>query len=282
MKSKAALVTGASSGIAKQEVVIVTGASSGIGRSTAKKFVEHGYRVFGTARNLAKAPLLPGVEFIEMDVCDEKSVQCGVQQIIERGGRVDVLINNAGTSLVGAMEEALIADVKTLFETNVFGVLRVTQAVLPQMRAQRSGRIVNISSVLGFLPGPYLGHYTASKHALEGLSESLDHEVRQFGIRVTIVEPAYTRTNLDAQSAHPATSISDYDKERVNSTEAFANKLASAPGPDYVAKTVVEAAVGPWRMRWTPKGEASLLKQLRRFVPSRMFDSSVRKAFGLG
>ncbi|MFB9125741.1 oxidoreductase [Paraburkholderia dipogonis] len=268
--------------MSKQQVAIVTGASSGIGTSVAKKLAENGFRVFGTARSLAKAPSLPGVEFVEMDVSDDDSVQRGVQQVIERSGHVDVLINNAGTSLLGAMEEASITQVRTLFETNVFGAFRVTQAVLPHMRAQRAGRIVNISSVLGFIPGPYLGHYTSSKHALEGLSESLDHEVRRFGIRVAIVEPAYTRTNLDTQSARPTSTIGDYDKERISSTEAFAKKLIGAPGPDYVAATVVEAATGPWRMRWTPKGEASLLSKLRRFVPAKMFDSSVRKAFGLG
>ncbi|MBN3777263.1 oxidoreductase [Burkholderia sp. Ac-20345] len=267
--------------MSKQKVAIVTGASSGIGTAVAKKLAERGWRVFGTARNLAKAPSLPGVEFIEMDVSDDDSVQRGVRQVIERSGYIDVLINNAGTSLLGAMEEASIDQVKTLFETNVFGAFRVTQAVLPHMRTQRSGRIVNISSVLGFIPGPYLGHYTSSKHALEGLSESLDHEVRKFGVRVAIVEPAYTRTNLDAQSARPATTISDYDTGRVSSTEAFAKKLTAAPGPDHVAGTIIEAAVGPWRMRWTPKGEASLLSKLRRFAPAKIFDSSVRKAFGL-
>lgn len=264
-----------------KEVVLVTGASSGIGRSTAAKLAERGYRVFGTARNLANAPSLPGVEFIEMDVRDDESVRRGVQRVIDRAGSVDVLINNAGTTLDGAVEEASIAEVKSLFETNVFGVLRVMQAVLPRMRAQRSGRIVNVSSVLGFLPAPYWGHYAASKHAIEGLSESLDHEVRQFGIRVALVEPAFTRTSIDAHSAHTASRIDDYDAERKSAAATIARKIAGAPDAASVAETVVEAAVGPWRMRRTPRGEASLLRQLRRFMPAGPVDSSLRRAFGL-
>ncbi|WP_324726715.1 oxidoreductase [Klebsiella sp. ZJOU C1] len=252
-----------------------------MGAAVAAKLAERGFKVFGTARNIAKAPALPGVEFVQMDVTDDETVRHGVDHVLERADHIDVLINNAGAALLGAMEEAFIDQVKALFETNVFGVFRVTRAVLPGMRSQKSGRIVNISSVLGFVPGPYLGHYTASKHALEGFSESLDHELRDLGVRVSIVEPAHTRTNLDAQSAQPANTINDYDKDRGNAARAFAAKLAKAPGPNFIADVIVESAVGPWKMRSAPKGEASLLSKLRRFVPAKAFDSSVRKAFGL-
>jgi short-subunit dehydrogenase len=169
----------------------------------------------------------------------------------------------------------------SLFETNVFGILRTVQSVLPYMRAQRSGRIVNVSSVLGFLPAPYMGLYSASKHAVEGLSETLDHEVRQFGIRVTLVEPHYTRTNLEANSPHANSKIAAYDRERDLVSRAVADSVNAAPEPDGVANTIVEAALGAWRMRRTPAGPASLLSKLRRFMPAGPVDSSLRKTMGL-
>lgn len=179
--------------MSNSKVVLITGVSSGIGRATAAKFALRGCRVFGTVRNLAKAQPIPGVELVEMDIRDQASVQQGIQTIIAQAKRIDVLVNSAGVTLLGATEETSIAEAQALFDTNVFGILRTTQAALPHMRAQRSGRIINISSVLGFLPAPYMGLYSASKHAVEGMSETLDHEVRKFGIRVVLVEPSFTR-----------------------------------------------------------------------------------------
>ena len=262
-------------------VVVVTGVSSGIGRAAATKFAKRGCRVFGTVRRLAQATPLPGVELIEMDIRDDASVERGIQTIINRAGRIDVLVNNAGMNMIGAVEETAVTEATSLFDTNVFGVLRTTQAVLPHMRAQRRGRIVNVSSVLGFLPAPYMGIYSASKHAVEGLSETLDHEVRQFGIRVTLVQPSYTRTSLDANSPLAASTIADYDRERDIAARSVANNLKDAPEPDGVANTIVEAALGAWRMRRTPSGQASLLSKLRRFMPARPVDSGVRKTVGL-
>ena len=264
------------------KVVVVTGVSSGIGRATATKFVKRGCRVFGAVRNLAKAPPLAGVELIEMDVSDETSVQSGMRLIIDLAKRIDVLVNNAGTSLIGAVEESSAEEAMALFDANVFGILRTAKAVLPQMRAQRGGRIVNISSVLGFLPAPYMGLYAASKHAVEGLSESLDHEVRQFGIRVTLVEPSFTKTNLDINSPQAIAKIASYDRERSLAMQAIVNSVKTAPEPDGVADTIVEAALGAWRMRRAPAGQASLLSKLRRFMPAGPVDASLRKTFGLG
>lgn len=264
------------------KVVVVTGVSSGIGRATATKFVKRGCRVFGTVRNLAKATALAGVELIEMDVSDETSVQTGMRLIIDLAKRIDVLVNNAGTSLVGAVEESSAEEAMALFDANVFGILRTAKAVLPQMRAQRDGRIVNISSVLGFLPAPYMGLYAASKHAVEGLSETLDHEVRQFGIRVTLIEPNFTKTNLDINAPQTAAKIAGYDRERSLATQAIVNSVKAAPEPDGVADTIVEAALGTWRMRRTPAGQASLLSKLRRFMPAGPVDAALRKTFGLG
>ena len=264
-----------------QKVVVVTGVSSGIGRITAFSLAKRGCRVFGTVRDLAKVTPLPGVELVEMDVRDEKSVQHGIQVVIERAKRIDVLVNSAGIALLGATEETSMTEAQTLFDTNFFGVLRTTQAVLPHMREQRAGRIVNISSILGLLPAPYMGLYSASKHAVEGLSETLDHEVRQFGIRVTLVEPSFTKTNLDINAPQAVAKILAYDSERNTVSRAIQNNVHKAPEPDGVANTIVEAALGAWRMRRTPKGEATLLRRLRRFMPAGPVDSGLRKSFGL-
>nr|WP_256122311.1 SDR family NAD(P)-dependent oxidoreductase [Pseudomonas putida] len=149
-------------------VVVITGVSSGIGRTAAEQLARRGCRVFGSVRNPTKSQAIPGVELIHLDVRDETSIRQGIEHVIAEAGRIDALINNAGTTLIGATEETAIDEAQALFDTNVFGVLRITQVVLPQMRQQGSGRIVNVSSVLGFLPAPYMGLYSASKHAVGG------------------------------------------------------------------------------------------------------------------
>jgi NAD(P)-dependent dehydrogenase (short-subunit alcohol dehydrogenase family) len=267
--------------MSKSTVVVITGVSSGIGRAAAEKFANQGCQVFGTVRSIDNTKPLPGVTLIEIDVRDEASVQRGINLIFGQAGRIDVLVNNAGVNLTGAVEETSISEATSLFDTNVLSILRTTQAVLPYMRTQGQGRIVNVSSVLGFLPAPYMGLYSASKHAVEGLSESLDHEVRQFGIRVTLVAPSFTRTNLDANSPQANSRIPDYDRERDLAARTVANAVSGAPVPSGVANTIVEAALGTWRMRRTPAGEASLLSKLRRFMPAGPVDSSLRKTFGL-
>ncbi|HEX7982530.1 MAG TPA: oxidoreductase [Duganella sp.] len=268
--------------MSKALVVVVTGVSSGIGRIAAEKFAQRGCQVFGTVRNPAKAQPIPGVVLVEMDVRDDASVQRAIQAVVGQAKRIDVLVNNAGGTLLGTVEETSVAEAQSLFDTNVFGALRTIQAVLPHMRAQRSGRIVNISSVLGFLPAPYMGLYSASKHAIEGMSESLDHEVRGFGIRVVLVEPSYTKTNLDINAPETAMKIPAYDAERAGVVGAIQKNVQDAPAPDGVATTIVDAALGTWKMRRTPKGQASLLSKLRRFMPAGPVDASLRKTFGLG
>ncbi|MCQ4295360.1 oxidoreductase [Pseudomonas stutzeri] len=263
-------------------VVVITGVSSGIGRATAERFAKRGCRVFGTVRNTVKAQPIAGVELVEMDIRDDASVGQGIQAIIAQAGRIDVLVNSAGVTLLGATEETSIAEAQSLFDTNVLGILRTTQAVLPYMRKQGCGRIVNVSSVLGFLPAPYMGLYSASKHAVEGLSETLDHEVRKFGIRVALVEPSFTKTNLDLNAPQAALRIPAYDSERSVVSQAIQKNVQKAPQPDEVALTIVEAALGIWRMRRTPNGEASLLSRLRRFMPAGPVDAGLRKTFGIG
>lgn len=267
--------------MSNSKVVVITGVSSGIGRATAEMFAKRGCRVFGTVRSTTKAQPIPGVVLVEMDVRDDASVQRGIQSIIAQAKRIDVLVNSAGGSLLGATEETSIAEAQSLFDTNVFGILRTTQAVLPHMREQGAGRIVNVSSVLGFLPAPYMGLYAASKHAVEGMSDTLDHEVRKFGIRVALVEPSFTKTNLDINAPQTASRIPAYDKERSVVSQAIQKNVQKAPEPDGVASTIVDAALGAWKMRRTPKGEASLLAKLRRFMPAGPVEAGLRKTFGL-
>ncbi|XAH21105.1 oxidoreductase [Xylophilus sp. GW821-FHT01B05] len=267
--------------MSNSKVVVITGVSSGIGRATALKFSKRGCQVFGTVRNKDKAQAIPGVALVEMDIRDEESVQRGIESIIAQAKRIDVLVNSAGVTLIGAAEETSMTEARTLFDANLFGLLRTIQAVLPHMRKQRSGRIVNISSVLGFLPAPYMALYSASKHAVEGLSETLDHEVRQFGVRVALVEPSFTKTNLDLNAPQTASKIPDYSREFGVVSQAIQKNVQKAPEPDGVADTIVDAALGAWKMRRTPKGEASLLAKLRRFMPAGPVEKGLRKTFGL-
>jgi NAD(P)-dependent dehydrogenase (short-subunit alcohol dehydrogenase family) len=265
----------------QSRVVLITGASSGIGRASAELLASRGYRVFGGVRTPATTRLLAGVEFVPLDVRDEASVKACVEEVRRRAGRIDVLINNAGINLVGAVEETSIGQAQALFDTNVLGILRTVQAVLPGMRRQGAGQIVNISSILGFLPAPFMGVYASTKHAVEALSESLDHEVRAFGIRVILIEPPYTRTNLDANAAQADCQIDAYAPQRRRTAEVITRNTNTAPEPKVVAEEVLRAIEGPYRMR-RPIGQAALLSWLRRLLPARLFEPSLRKAFALG
>jgi len=260
-----------------RRVVLITGASSGIGRVTAELLAAQGYRVFGGVR----APTtLAGVELVPLDVRDDASVKACVDEARNRAGRIDVLVNNAGVNLVGAVEETSISQAQALFDTNVLGVLRMTQAVLPGMRRQGVGLIVNISSILGFIPAPFMGVYGSTKHAIEGLSESLDHEVRAFGIRVVLIEPHYTRTNLDASATQAERRIDAYAPQRQRTAAVITHNTNTAPEPKLVAGEVLRSIEGPYRMR-RPVGQAVLLTWLRRLLPARLFEPSLRKAYAL-
>ena len=263
------------------KVVLITGASSGIGSATAEHLVSRGYRVFGTARSPQKAATTSGVSLLPLDVTVAASVLRAVQTVLDATGRIDVLVNNAGLGVFGAFEETSVEQAQALFDTNVFGVIRTSQAVLPHMRARRSGLIVNVSSVQGFIPAPYAAIYSSTKHALEGLSESLDHEVRQFGIRVVLVEPAFTRTGFDAHSVTAATRLDAYDKERSRVAAAVAANLEAAPEPRGVAEEIARAIESPHRLRRPVGSQAKLVGRLRRFMPAGAVDRQLRKVFAL-
>jgi NAD(P)-dependent dehydrogenase (short-subunit alcohol dehydrogenase family) len=264
-----------------RNVVLITGASSGIGRATAELLTSRGYRVVGTARDPDHATPVEGVELLPLDVRDHASVACGVETVLRRAGRIDVLVNNAGYAVVGAVEETSPSEAQALFDTNVFGVLRMVRAVLPAMRRQGSGTIVNTSSVLGFLPGPFMGLYASSKHALEGLSESLDHEVRGFGVRVVLVEPGFTKTRIGANAIHACQTIAAYAGTSRRVSDAIAARIWAGFGPETVAAEILRAIERPHRMRRPVGFEARLLSRLRRFMPAGPVDRSLRKAFAL-
>ena len=263
-----------------RRVVLITGASSGIGRATAELLAAHGHQIFGGVRAPATTRPLAGVELVPLDVRDEASVKACVEEVRSRAGRIDALINNAGVNLVGAVEETSIGQAQALFDTNVIGVLRMIHAVLPDMRRRGAGQIINISSILGFIPAPFMGVYASTKHAIEGLSESLDHEVRAFGIRVVLIEPHYVRTSLDASAAQAEGRIDAYAAQRHRTAAVITRDTNSAPEPKLVAEEVLRSIEGPYRMR-RPVGRAVLLRWLRRLLPAGMFEPSLRKAFAL-
>jgi NAD(P)-dependent dehydrogenase (short-subunit alcohol dehydrogenase family) len=259
-------------------VALVTGASSGIGRATALALVDAGFAVVGTSRNAANAEPIAGVTLLDLDVVSDESVRSLVEEVIERFGRIDVLVNNAGVGAVGAGEESSIDQTKEVFDINVFGLIRMTNAVLPHMRAQGSGRVVNVSSVLGLIPAPFMAIYAATKHAVEGYSESVDHELREHGVRMLLVEPAYTSTAFEASSLAPDSRLPIYDAQREVSRSVLATALRDADDPDVVAKVIVTAATDAKpRLRYTAGSMAGRVSVLRRIVPSSAFDRQIRK-----
>jgi NAD(P)-dependent dehydrogenase (short-subunit alcohol dehydrogenase family) len=260
-------------------VALVTGATSGIGKAAASALAEAGFEVIGTGRNAARIPAPPrGVTLLDLDVSDDASVTAVIQQVIERFGRIDVLVNNAGVGSAGAAEESSVTQAKRVFDINVFGVMRMTKAVLPHMRTQGGGRIINLSSVLGFLPAPYGAVYAATKHAIEGYSESLDHEVREYGVRVLLVEPAYTKTGFDANIVQPDAPLPIYEQQRRVADEIIAAAVASGDDPAVVAKVIVAAATDARpRLRYTAGPLAGRVRTLRRIAPARAFDRQIRK-----
>ena len=263
------------------KVAIVTGVSSGIGQASAKALHQAGFRVFGTSRR-AVAGTLDGITMVTCDVTDDTSVTTAVDKVLDTTGRIDVLVNNAGTGLLAGAEESSMNQAQALFDVNLFGVIRTTNAVLPIMRQQKAGRIINISSVLGLIPAPFSALYSSTKHALEGYSESLDHEVRTFGIRICLLEPAYTRTSFEQNMVLPDRSLDAYVSARMRSSAVVHEIMKTADSPDVVAERVVEAATtSSPRQRYTCGKMARQVSILRRFVPERMFDKSLRKQMGL-
>jgi NAD(P)-dependent dehydrogenase (short-subunit alcohol dehydrogenase family) len=262
----------------ERKIALVTGASSGIGQAAAERLARGGYTVYGTSRRLAQAGQR-SFEMLTLDVTSDASVAAAVSEVIRLEGRIDLLVNNAGFSTAPAgAEESSIEQARSIFDTNFFGIVRMTRAVVPHMRRQGSGRIINISSVFGFLPMPYMALYVATKHAVEGYSESLDHELRTRGIRVSVIEPANTKTQFDANLLQPDSPLDEYRDVRAAVGRRMTELIEEADGPAVVAQTVLTAAMAAHpKLRYAPGGRASRLRWLRRFAPAGLVDAGIRK-----
>mgnify|MGYP003874552869 CR=1 FL=1 len=264
---------------------MVTGASSGIGRACAQALLDDGHRVFGTFRSPPPQAELEALEAVRMDVTDDDSVKAGIAEVLRVASRIDVLVNNAGYGLAGAVEDTDLDEARRQFDTNVFGVLRLCRGVLPDMRARREGLIINVSSLGGLFGLPFQGIYAGSKFALEGISEALRHEVAEFGVRVTLVEPGDIATGItdNRVTARAAGEGSAYAASFAKALETIERDERGGPSPAIVASLVARLvheqaprqryAVGRFVQRssvWA-----------KRLLPEFVFERIIRGYFGL-
>jgi short-subunit dehydrogenase len=273
------------------KVALVTGASSGIGADAALRLKEAGYTVYGAARRTERMSALhaAGVKVLSLDVTDDDSIHTAVDTIIGQSGRIDVLVNNAGYGSYGSIEDVPMGEARAQIEVNVFGLARLTQLVLPHMRAQRSGTIINISSMGGKLVTPLGGWYHASKYAVEALSDALRMETAQFGINVVVIEPGSIRTEWGAIAAQTLTETSSKGAYSTLADGVAATLAASSQpnarmtsAPSVIGKTVVKIAKARRpRTRYRVGFGARPMVFLRRLLPDRAFDSLMRRAMGV-
>jgi NAD(P)-dependent dehydrogenase (short-subunit alcohol dehydrogenase family) len=279
------------------QTVLITGATDGLGKAAALLLAKQGYRVFAAGRSaekraqldaLAKEKKLP-LETLEMDVCNDDSVQKGVASIYQKAGAIDVLINNAGFVYVGAVEDLSLEDWRKQFETNFFGVIRVTQAVLPNMRERRKGRILMMSSVSGFVTPPTQGAYSASKHAIEALSNALRHELYPFGIHTILIQPGYIVTNIQNTAMNLAQSYQEKFKHGPYA-KIYASYIGSASStraksrttPEDCARIMLEAieASRP-KARYGITSLATFAKWAKRLLSDSAADRMIRRRYGI-
>lgn len=266
----------------KKRVALVTGASSGIGEASAHKLLAAGYTVYGTSRRGSLAGTHP-FPLLTLDVTDDASVGAVIAELLRLEGQIDILVNNAGFGVApAAAEESSVEQAMSIFDTNFLGIVRLTRAVVPQMRLQGSGRIINIGSILGVVPLPYVALYAASKHAVEGYTGALDHELRTQGIRVSVIEPAYIKTQFEANNIEPDAKLEEYDLIRAKLAKVVSKAMAEAESPEVVADVVVKAAqaLRP-KVRYTAGTLAGKLNFLLRFAPAKILDKVVRNSLQL-
>jgi NAD(P)-dependent dehydrogenase (short-subunit alcohol dehydrogenase family) len=279
------------------QTVLITGATDGLGKAAALLLAERGYKVFAAGRSAEKRAQLDAranqqklpLESLEMDVCDDVSVRNAVVSVYQKAGAIDVLINNAGFVQVGAVEDLRLEDWRQQFETNFFGVLRVTQAVLPRMRERKKGRILMMSSVSGFVTPPTQGAYSASKHAIEALSNALRHELYPFGIHTILIQPGYIVTNIQSTAMELA---EPYQEEFKNGPYAriYASYLGSASStraksrttPEDCARIMLKAmeAREP-RARYGVTRLATFAKLAKRLLTDGAADRLIRRRYGI-
>ncbi len=265
----------------KDQVVLITGASSGIGMTTARLLHECGYRVYATARQVDKMQSLgqAGVRLLAMDVTREESVASAVQTILEEAGRIDVLVNNAGYGSYGALEDVPMSEARYQFEVNVFGLARLIQLVLPAMRRQQSGRIINVSSIGGRIGEPHGAWYHATKFALEGLSDSLRMELRQFNIPVVVIQPGAIRTEWNGIARQNLMKVSgqtayrDLAQKHIRMLE---NADQRGSEPAVIARVIAKAIQSPRpKTRYAAGAGAKVILFLRSLLSDRAFDQLV-------
>jgi NAD(P)-dependent dehydrogenase (short-subunit alcohol dehydrogenase family) len=277
----------------KTPLALITGGTDGLGKAGAIRLARNGYRVCVTGRNaerraameqLAREQSLP-ITAVEMDVREEASMRRALDLIYAQSGLIDVLVNNAGVGYYAVMEEISMEHLREQFETNFFSVVRLTQLVLPQMRARRHGRIVNVSSIAGRLSFPLFGPYSGSKFALEGMSDALRLEVHPFGIDVVLIEPGFIPTGFQGAASELSgpyvakAEKSPYAQLYKNYGKNY-RKRNSAPTatPEHFADVLLEAVQSPEpRARYTVTPQARWLNVARRFAPDRLIDGRIRK-----
>jgi NAD(P)-dependent dehydrogenase (short-subunit alcohol dehydrogenase family) len=259
------------------QVVLITGATVGLGRATAQLLSAQGFRVFGTGRH-PEAPTAGAAEMLPLDVTQADSVHACVAALLARAGRLDVLVNNAGVGLVGAVEETSDEEIRSLLEINFLGVHRMIRAVLPIMREQRSGLIINLASAAGFVGVPQGSIYSASKFALEGYTQALRLELRPFGLQAALIEPGYVSTEFAARRARAAQQIEAYHDAR-DFTNRHPGQTAT---PDDVARTILRVIRTPHPGLHHPVGQdARLAYWASRKLPSAWFEWGQRRFYGL-
>jgi short-subunit dehydrogenase len=268
--------------MSEKRTVLITGVSSGIGQATARLLADRNYAVFGASRNPPSAETIPGVEVLPLDVCSDESVRACIDMLLARIAHLDVLVNNAGYALRGALEEVTLQEAKAQFETNLFGVARMTKGVLPIMRKQGRGQIINISSAVGLAPLPFVGFYSASKFALEGYTEALRHEVKPFNIQVSLVEPASVKTQFWQNQKEASERISDYDPWRKRLAEVRQQLQQKAIEPRSVAEIILRIieSKSP-RLRHAVGSDAARIARMRRLLPEAMFEKGMRRTLRL-
>jgi len=222
------------------QTVLITGATSGIGLTTATRLHNNGFKVYGTSRFPDKHKDRVGFELLPLDITSETSIQKCIALFLTNSTTIGALINNAGIGVCGSAEETSQELADKQFQTNFWGTVNLTKAILPLMRQQRHGKIITIGSLAGLIGVPFQSYYAASKHALEGFFKSLRFEVKGFNIKISIVEPGFFKTNLHQAFEFAEPSISDYDTIRTNALEVFSNSIKNAPSPEPVAQTILK------------------------------------------
>ena len=276
----------------KKKVAVVTGSSTGIGFETSLLLARNGFYTYATMRDLDKSKAITNItqkeklslEILQLDVTADKSVKEAINKITNEQERIDVLVNNAGFALVGAFEEISIEEFKEQYETNVFGVIRVTQAVLPIMRNQRDGTIVNISSIAGKIGFPLTSAYVSSKFALEGLTESMAYEIEQFGIKVILIEPGVIKTNFNNNlkigkrvAKNQNSSYKEMTQKRIT---GFQPRFESGTPPVDVAKVILKAITSEnlSKLRYLVGNDAFKLIKIRNNISDKEFGKLVIKS----